>query len=308
MKNGFCWIGWVCLLFLLVACAENEPLGSTQQRAVQLRVHLMHPTRKTAIHDPGQDHDEYHPDWHTMAVYLAYANGKVSSYAFSRDTYQEQADSLLIMAEEGQVRVFAVTFGGEQTFERITSWKGLRDLSTLDLSVVNDRKNYMLSLYSGCSENDFTIDKEAEGTPVLTLTLHRLVAKVDVQYDVQDAYELGGYTQAVMSRITFRGAERGFFFPNEAVGASSPGLNDIQVNSTAAVSERNGRCTFYTFPGMQNTFDFSVTYAGDGPLQGEKSYQARFSQPLEQNTWHYVQLNVSGSRTDVVGEIELVGN
>ena len=263
---------------------------------------------------PGHDNDENTPALETIGLYLAYDKGEVLCYELSREAYEDSVRQcatagfdhhVTFNAFEGNMTVYAVAFGAGQTFQVVDGLDELRNLATASLEDLQDaaaRNTYMKSLFSGKSAE---VQVSHEVSTHIDVTLQRLAAKVDVQYDVQDAYEQGGYTQATMSAITFKGWPQGFFFPDEAT-APSPTL-DFDQQADGTVSERNGRVVFYTFPGAQNEFEFTIDYASDGAegrWNGLVDYTARFKNALAPDTWHYVRFTVRGTQAAATG-IEL---
>lgn len=270
--------------------------------------------KSASVSDPGNDHGENMPAWETLGVYLAYDNGEVLCYELSREAYEDSVRQcatagfdhhVTFSAFEGNMTVYAVAFGAGQTFQVVDGLDELRNLTTASLEDLQDaaaRNTYMKSLFSGKSAE---VQVSHETSTHIDVTLQRLAAKVDVQYDVQDAYEQGGYTQATMSAITFKGWPQGFFFLDEAT-ALSPTL-DFDQQADGTVSERNGRAVFYTFPGAQNEFGFTIDYTFDGTegrWNDPVNYTARFKNALAPDTWHYVRFTVRGTQAAATG-IEL---
>lgn len=297
----------------------NEPEWPVYDSEVMVSVRMSGGAKPKAasLPDPGADHGENDPAWHTIGIYLAYTDGRVLSHRLTREAYQ-QDPTMSFNAYEGTATVYAVAFGGGQQFALVDNMDDLKALATLPMSSVTEsgRRAYMQSLFSGKSTPaDIVAKEDGAQTPTrIDVTLYRLMAKVDVQYDVQDAYENGGYTQAAMSDVTCRGSNKGYFFPEEAKALNLLDENAedyTQTFSGSAVSQRNGRAYFYTFPGVKNKLDFTVEYVyGDAAAEdknnGPIAYQAVFQQPLGQNSWHYVQLNVLGKKvTATPAEIEL---
>ncbi|MEI3080195.1 hypothetical protein [Paraprevotella clara] len=137
----------------------------------------------------------------------------------------------------------------------------------------------------------------------LHIILSRLITKVDVQWDVEDAYASGVYTKVKMNEIEFFGLDSGLFFPENETrqlpslsdGNSEP--DDIYKSAYKAnspISERNGRTYFYTLPGVANKFRFIVNYANESTPDGSKTYIATFNDKLERSSWHKVNFTVSG--------------
>ena len=299
---------WGLFLLLLSACTADEPQLSPMDSRVMLTVRMEAgegALKSASMADPGRDHGDNNPSWATLGVYLAYANGEVLSYEISREAYEDSVRTcstagynhhVTLSALEGRMTVYAVAFGSKQQFKPVDSVTELRNLASLSVQDMgsDEARIYMQSLFSGKS-SETEVSKEA---PVhIDVTLRRLVAKIDVQYDVQDAYE-GGYVRAAMSGITFKGASMGYFFPDEATG--SPAAMDYVQPIDGTVSERNGRAVFYTFPGVRNEVDFEIDYENDGTgsgvLEGVNTYSAQFAEPLAPNTWHYVRFTVRGTQ------------
>ena len=154
------------------------------------------------------------------------------------------------------------------------------------------------NIFSGISDEIDIIKGEQN---IITVICTRLAAKIDVQWDAQGAYADGKYTDAKMSDITLYGVAQGYIFPSE-VASQSNTMIAAAVTAGNAVSERNGRTYFYTFPGKGSAINFSVTYTpgiGGGTLTGKQDYKASFPSEIESNTWYKVNINVSGTKASV---------
>lgn len=165
----------------------------------------------------------------------------------------------------------------------------------------------MLSLFSGRAGKAIEVEKEKITT--IKVTLQRIIAKVDVQWDAQDAYSPEGYVEARMGSITLYGTERGWFFPQfhqaeEALTYAG------YYQADDAVSERNGRTYFYTFSGQKNKFTFSVSHKKKGEGASEKTeYTAEFLSPLDAASWHKVNLSVKGTSFEAEShDLQLMSN
>ena len=175
----------------------------------------------------------------------------------------------------------------------------------------------MLSLFSGAklASGDAPMEIQKEERTELRIILSRLITKVDVQWDVEDAYASGVYTKVKMNEIEFFGLDSGLFFPENETqqlpslsdGNSEP--DDIYKSAYKAnspISERNGRTYFYTFPGVANKFRFIVDYATNLTPNGNKTYIATFNEKLGRATWHKVNFTVKGESFTGGGNISLI--
>lgn len=249
--------------------------------------------------DPGGSTGEDQPSWTRIDVFLVYDWGQVLQYSLGKDYVPGKEHTF--MAYAGTVKaVYAVAYqatGGENV--SVAREQDILDLQTADLSAVEaaSQKDYLLSLFSG--QTDVPVEIEKDQITVIRVTLHRLVAKVDVQWDAQDAYELGGYVKTRMGGITLHGTGRGWFFPQFHADESADEPADLTYSAYEPaddpVSERNGRTYFYTFAGHRNRFTFSVFHQKESEAEKETQYKATFNAPLEQASWHKVNLTLKGT-------------
>ena len=77
---------------------------------------------------------------------------------------------------------------------------------------------------------------------------------------------------------------------------------------SSAISQRNGRAYFYTFPESANStdkvkFEFTLNYTTGESTSQANTYTATFNQPLEADVWYKVNINVKGMETDGTGLI-----
>lgn len=175
----------------------------------------------------------------------------------------------------------------------------------------------MLSLFSGAklASVDEPMEIKKDGKTELRIILSRLITKVDVQWDVEDAYASGVYTKVKMNEIEFFGLDSGLFFPeNETLQLPSLGDRESEPDdiyksaykANSPISERNGRTYFYTFPGVANKFRFIVDYATNETPKGSKTYIATFNDKLGRATWHKVNFTVKGESFTGDGNISLI--
>ncbi len=302
------------LLLSVVACSDPGSIVGPQERSeVTLSLSVDVPTK--AIGDPGSSHLEDSAPWADIVVYFVYDNGTVYPCRVTRAEYDaNDSHKFTFTVFNGEGKVYAVAVPDaddvEQQYMAIMSGQDVMRLRTgVPLTGTPDEKKaYMLGCFRSTSDGvPFVITAEGNLQNSVDVTLTRLIAKVDVHYDLQSAYENGHYTQATMSRITFLGLEQGYFFPELNVDAlASASLTDVAVLD-GSVTERSGRTYFYAFPGVNNEITFSVDYGntGGGTLSGEQNYKAKFNEPLTSASWHYVRFDVSGTRASADGEITL---
>ena len=169
-------------------------------------------------------------------------------------------------------------------------------------------QEYMRNLFSG-SKSDITIPLSKS----VTIQLDRQIAKVDVQWDVQDAYDAasGAYTEVGMSKITFYGMTYCYLFPDKKYNDETPAPSLVTTGAytcSSAISQRNGRAYFYTFTFPESeaetvNFVFTLTYKTGESTSQENVYTAKFNQQLEADVWYKVNINVNGMETAGTGLI-----
>ena len=297
----------VMAMAAVTGCTESGcPECERDMSEVTLSLNVSLPTK--AIGDPGSGHTETEAAWEHMLVYFVYDDGNVYPCHLTRSEYDNDGDKRFTFTVfEGTGTVYAVAFKGDAAdYMKIGSAADVRGLQTGSLDAygtLEEKKQYMLSLLSGKS-GQFTFDADATAGNSTDVTLTRVAAKVDVHYDLQEAYENGGYVSATMGHISFYGLTAGYFFPEE----NAEPLAGMEQNQTVtatldgAVSERSGRTYFYALPGIRNKVEFAVTYEqGTGALSGERTYRATFVEPVEAASWHYMRFHVSGTDGNVTG-------
>ena len=293
------------VLLSAVACSDPGSIGAPQERSeVTLTLSVDVPTK--AIGDPGTSHLEDSAAWADIVVYFVYDNGAVYPRRVTRTEY-EASDSkrFRYTLPQGTGKVYAVAFPDGDDVDRYLGIASRADVEALRTSTLNgtvdEKKLYMLGCFSGISSENFNFSEDNVLQNDITVTLTRLIAKVDVHYDLQSAYEDGGYTQADMSHITFRGLAQGYFFPElNAEALERAQLTDVAVID-AAMSQRNGRTAFYAFPGVNNSVRFSVKYGVAGAQPVAYDYTATFDNVLERASWHYVRFSMNGSKDSATG-------
>lgn len=296
------WGLWlVVCLPLFAACSDNdEGPGAESVREkdceVSVGIRLDIPVLKD-MGDPGESPGDDVADWDKLDLFLVYDWGQVLQYTLTKEelvaanphsfnAYAGTLKGLYGVAYKTVSGAPAVSASNEEAI------KNLRTAQLSNITTPEDKKAYMLSLFSGAK-----------------------LAKVDVQWDVEDAYASGVYTKVKMNEIEFFGLDSGLFFPENETqqlpslsdGNSEP--DDIYKSAYKAnspISERNGRTYFYTFPGVANKFRFIVDYATNLTPNGNKTYIATFNEKLGRATWHKVNFTVKGESFTGGGNISLI--
>lgn len=310
----FCFWG---ALFMM-ACGDDLP-GDEQQR-MEIQVRLGSPGATTrSIGDPGTDHGEWTAEVDSIALFLVYEDKSViiKKFLASNLTETDGVYKIPLYVKSGRVNAYAVAYRSPQGFDEthFSEMENIRNMKSLDLDKDFDlfgqdltdgsggktatAQEYMRNLFSG-SRSGIAIPLDKS----VTIQLDRQIAKVDVQWDVQDAYDTasGKYTEVGMSNITFYGKQFTYLFKAEDTTRDGIVENDEYV-CNSAISQRNGRAYFYTFPGSGVYFEFTLTYTGAS--YPSKKYTATFSDLLKADVWYKVNINVKGMSTSTNDKITL---
>lgn len=317
----FCFWG---ALFMM-ACGDDLP-GDEQQR-MEIQVRLGSPGATTrSIGDPGTDHGEWTAEVDSIALFLVYEDKSViiKKFLASNLTKTGGVYKIPLFVKSGKVAAYAVAYRSPQGFDatHFDNETNILNMKSLDLDKDAElfgkeltdgsggrtatAQEYMRNLFSG-SKSDITIPLSES----VTIQLDRQIAKVDVQWDVQDAYDAssGAYTEVGMSDITFYGMTFCYLFPDKKTMTETPGLVTTGAYTcSSAISQRNGRAYFYTFPESANStdkvkFEFTLNYTTGESTSQANTYTATFNQPLEADVWYKVNINVKGMETDGTGLI-----
>lgn len=303
MKNWKSYIMAVGLLFGVSSCVfeEHVPEPAVADAEMRLSVSISSGTRAG---DPGTDHGERNADWETLGVYVVYTNGRVLSFSIPQSEFKAPY-SKVFSVFEGTAQVYAVAFPSGHTPPVCTTVAEVQNIQTLNIANIagkDNKQNYIQNIFSGISDEIDIIKGEQNR---ITVICTRLAAKIDVQWDAQGAYADGKYTDAKMSDITLEGLAQGYVFPSEV---SNPTYTTTQIvaafTAGDAISERNGRTYFYTFPGVTNAINFTVDYTvgNGGVLTGTQTYKATFQDANKANTWYKVNIDVKGTKTSATGD------
>ena len=344
----------LCLLALTACRhGEDLPVPSPEVETVQLIISVPNTAAGSrAIGDPGTAVDEG-ADWDRLAVILAYTDdsevtlpgdSKVQVTTISKTEFEDLPDYannskfklLAIDAQPGTVYIYGVTYSyGEDNNQiygnpesAIKACKKNDDVQALTISndYASTSQNAASKFVSvatgyykttGNQPDEFTIQEGGTGQvggTIPTMTLTRLAAKIDIQWDAADAYE-AGYTDVKVTEFTFYNDKvnttvtdsgKGYLFP--ALNSSSTGIAGKKTFNTSEISQRNGRVYHYTFPDGVSvpSVKFNITAEKEGNEITGDGYTLNFQKALNQATWYKVNATIKGITGD--GNITLGDN
>ena len=319
-------------MMLFVACShDDEDRSAPDVETVRLIISVPATSASTRMGDPGTAVDEG-ADWDRLAVILAYSdNSKVRTTTITQEqfkalpAYNGNANFklLAIDAEPGTVYIYGVTYSdaannpadaiaGCTTNAEVQALTISNDYSKPEGGAIDYAK--FVSVATGYYKGNDNLPAEFEikeggtgevGSPTMTLT--RLAAKIDIQWDAADAYDPGGYTDVKVTDFEYNGSEQGQLFPDlsPATGAT---LKKWTFYNTLEISQRNGRVYHYTFP--DGTYIDRTTTAGGVTVpsvtfnisaipNGQTTtntytYTLNFQSALQKATWYKVNATIKG--------------
>lgn len=318
------WLLGLWGALFMMACGDDLPAGDEQQRMeIQVRLGTAGATTRS-IGDPGTDHGEWTAEVDSIALFLVYEENDVvvEKFLASKLTETDGVYKIPLFVKSGTVDAYAVAYRSPQGFDKdhFNNKTNILNMKSLDLEKdaglfgkeltdgsgkkTATAQEYMRNLFSGWKANiDIPLSESVE------IQLDRQIAKVDVQWDVQDAYDAASdaYTEVGMSKMTFYGMTFCYLFPDEKTMTDRPELVTTGFYTcNSAISQRNGRAYFYTFPESANSdkvkFEFTLTYTGESTSQ-KNTYTATFNQRLEADVWYKVNINVKGMEKGGTGLI-----
>lgn len=315
MKNWKSYIMAVGLLFGVSSCVfeEHVPEPAVADAEMRLSVSISSGTRAG---DPGTDHGEWSADWETLGIYVVYPDKPYLAFVIDSEDFEDsQQISQNFWVYEGTAEVYAVALPVGYELPVCRTVDDIKNMQTLIDSESGAASNENIKdIFSGISD-EVIIEKGKQNK--ITVPCTRLAAKIDVQWDAQDAYENGKFTEASMIEITLIGLAQGYVFPSKVSNITYSSIIDDVATFTAndPISERNGRTYFYTFPMVgqdltgdvkKNAIRFTVTY-NDGSGAVNQNYTATFKEPSNPNTWYKVNIKVNGTTASATeGNHELV--
>ena len=332
------------LLFLSLSfssCSTDDDGGTTPvddgRQTVQLYLSVPS-SNATRIGDPGQAVPEGE-DWDRLAVMIEYVDGiqtdkdKYYLKIIKREEYEnlDERDGYRWIGLDllpGKVNIYGVTYSSDATnnpeqaiTDIATNGGSYKELEISNDYAMNDEAHVakFLSVATGFYQDesgnlkDFVVeanpDWTAEDMPTMRLT--RLAAKIDIQWDAEDAYT-HGYTDVRLTDFTFynnRDAEsgteldQGCLFPTLHKVDGAEGYKTFY--NITPISQRNGRVYHYVFPNGRTPeirFNISANHNG-APIEQPKVYIFTFKDVLQKASWYKINTKIIGLEGDT--EIEV---
>ena len=339
------------LLFLSLSfssCSTDDDGGTTPvddgRQTVQLYLSVPS-SNATRIGDPGQAVPEGE-DWDRLAVMIEYVDGiqtdkdKYYLKIIKREEYEnlDKRDGYRWIGLDllpGKVNIYGVTYSSDATnnpeqaiTDIATNGGSYKELEISNDYAMNDEAHVakFLSVATGFYQDesgnlkDFVVeanpDWTAEDMPTMRLT--RLAAKIDIQWDAQEAYG-SAYSDIKVTGFTFSGdnaeannstdenekSGSGRLFPFLTLGKdNATQLTPLSGSKTfinqTPISQRNGRVYHYVFPdGVSTpkvTFNITAKKEENGiTTDVKKEYTYTFKDhPLQKATWYKIRTYING--------------
>lgn len=317
-KIGFYWFAWIVCLGLL-SC-EKEALETPDDN---LCLYIQVPSTQTtkAISDPGSATQEGE-DWDRLAVIFVYDDYSLRVDTMTKDQFlalpsynrNENIKMMSIYAKPGTMRIYGATYSCDvkgcfgDAIKACTAETDLQQL-TISNDYAQGAENAtakFLSVATGYYKDDQgkLADYEIDGTGTknAVMTLTRLAAKIDIQWDAADAYGQG-YTDVKVTGFTFDSNNTsvtdtgsGRLFPALNTSSAKIAGNKTFCN-TSEISQRNGRVYHYTFPDGVSVPSVKFNITANGQDSGE-GYTLNFTSALQQATWYKVNATIKGITGD----------
>lgn len=318
-------------LFLLAACQKEEDVPAPYTETVQLIISVP-ASASTRIGDPGEPVDEG-ADWDRLAVILAYTDGsqvtlpggsKVQVTTISKDDFEKlplygntQYRLLAIDAQPGTVYIYGVTYSNRvdenpaydisqcTTNTKVQALTISNDYASTSQNAASKFVSVATGYYktTGNQPDEFTIQEGGTGQvggTIPTMTLTRLAAKIDIQWDAADAYT-EGYTDVKVESFSYNGKVFGRLFPDiTGITISDNNEKSWTFYNTSEISQRNGRVYHYTFPDGVSvpSVKFNITAKKENTNISGDGYTLNFTSPLNQATWYKVNAMIKGITGD----------
>lgn len=323
----------IIAMFLFAGCDKSEDVPPQPEEKVTLLISLPKEALGTrSIGDPGTAVDEG-ADWDQLAVILAYTddsnipssyNSKVLVKTLSKTDFEnlpsvsgnENVKLLSVDAWAGTVHIYGVTYSEEAAGDLVSAIKACKDDdAVIALTISNDyasgSTSKFVSVATGFYKDEkgntaFVIKQGGTGTvgSIPRMSLKRLAAKIDIQWDATDAYP--NYTDVKVAGFTFKGGASetgsgfGRLFPELKASSTVLVGNKTFFNRSdfnrSEISQRNGRVYHYVFPdGVSTpTVTFNISANDNGGNTIEKDYSLNFSKKFSPATWYKVNATIKG--------------
>lgn len=335
------WASLCAVVLCLTACGSSDDDGApvADVETVQLIISVPATSAGTRMGDPGTAVDEG-ADWDRLAVILAYSdNSKVRTTTITQEQFNAlpayngntNFKLLAIDAEPGMVYIYGVTYSNaakNNPSSDISNCKTNTDVQALTISNAYSENNGTIDYAkfvsvatgyykgSGTDLAPFEIKKGGTGEigSIPTMTLTRLAAKIDIQWDAADAYgqdytdvKVTGFKYDSGNEIVDEG--HGRLFPNLYTGTDAIGGSKVFYN-TSEISQRNGRVYHYVFPDGVSvpkvTFNISAKKTGETP-DPSADYTLAFKSALQKATWYKVNATIKGVTGSGTIELDMSG-
>lgn len=311
------WIFALCCAVGFAACTDdksNVPATEDKEEGNVLVAVNVSTSTKTKIGDPGSDHQEDQQHWDNLSLYMVYPNGEVTEHTMTRDEL-ESNNPVSFTTWVGTADLYAIAYATPQRHVKCNRPEDVYNLKTVNINNTeftslssDEKRRYMQNVYAGQTRG-ITITRGSNQT--VQIILNRIIAKVDVQYDMADALD-GQYTDVKLQNMTFYGPDYGYFFPDKAIQGTSQ-QESVTGHYVCGndISARNGRTYYYAYtyhPDLtdkKHQFTFNVNYSKKDGNNGNKTYTAKFGNTLNANAWYYVTLNIRGNSGFASGSGEI---
>lgn len=332
------WTLTLAAVLALCACTKDglTPLPDAGEGRVLELVVSVPATQvgtRAAIGDPGDAVPEG-ADWDRLAVLVAFMGdpGEVYCTILTQEAFNdlpfvaEGSDArrlaLRFSRTEGQARIYGVTYSakaGQALEEALKGCGSSADVEALTIpnSYAGGNTAKFVSVATGFYQGEDVTSTPWATTPgtidiarlpevgatLPRMTLYRLAAKVDMQWEASDNY-WAGLSEVRVTQVSFRGGDSGNvtgegsgrLFPSLA-GTGATALTGTKTfTNTSEISQRNGRAYHYVFPdGVSRPFvDFHIRATADDGGTQARDYTLNLGTSLQQATWYKVNATISG--------------
>lgn len=283
--------------------------------------------------DPGSSVPET-ADWDTLSLIFVYTETPYTSDkkvvvnnirktdfdTITRTDGTGKFKLLPLKVQLGKAYIYGVTYSTgvqaadelENAINACTTEEAVKAL-TISNNYAGSDMNKFVSVATGYyKDNDgnpieYDITGMGAGVTMPTMTLTRLAAKIDIQWDAVDAYD-AGYTDVKVTGFSFQGTEKGNLFPE--LNTTAQPKKSWDFYNTSAISQRNGRVYHYMFPDGVSvpsvTFNIDAEKSGTTIPDDGYSYTLNFTSALQRATWYKVNATIKGITGD--GTITLQNN
>lgn len=317
-------------MMLFVACSHDDDGGVPSGENLEtVKLYISVPgVQSTRMGDPGTAVPEGE-DWDELAIIMAYTddsqvtlpNGsEVQVTTISKEDFEKlpiygntNYRLLSIDAQPGKVYIYGVTYSKDADNNPSSAIASCTTNAVVQaLTISNDYSkpeggtidyskfvSVATGYYkeSGNGPAEFVIKEGGTGEVgiIPTMTLTRLAAKIDIQWDAAEAYDQG-YTDVKVTGFTYKGTVNGRLFPNIASSNYSAEKQDWTFYNTLEISQRNGRVYHYTFPDGTTTpsVTFNISATQNETTTTDKLYTMTFKDALQKATWYKVNATIKG--------------